>query len=124
MRRSRSIGLVLRDRKTDITEEWIPKIFNATLAISLTLTALSSITLVTFLMSDSIPLFLFEDSLFRSWTIDFEALGYPTSEATDRIKIGTAWVSFAMLGYAVMILGGHLFGTMVSKSNMQRRLLH
>lgn len=47
-------------------------------------------------------------NLFHSWTVDFDALGYPEAELRDRFRIGMVWSLLATIIYMVVVLGSNL----------------
>ena len=52
-----------------------------------------------------------EQGLFFSWATDFDALGYPQQEYSERARLAVAWTSLSMLTYMTLVIGGRLIGT-------------
>ena len=102
--------VVLRDRDISISE-WDRKFLLSTaVAVTIVLSALGlAAILATYLQPSSYD--VSEQGLFYTWTMDFDALGYPADEYFERARLAVTWSSLTTLAYMVIVIGGKLIVT-------------
>ena len=102
--------VVLRDRDISITE-WDRKFLLSTaVAVTIVLSALGlAAILATYLQPSSYD--VSEQGLFYTWTMDFDALGYPADEYFERSRLAVTWSSLTTLAYMVIVIGVKLIVT-------------
>ncbi len=100
--------MVLRDPALSLSERDRRFLLSTTMAVGMVGTALGTITVLTIFVSPDLPGVLPDHNLLRSWEIDFAALGHSREQALDRLNLGYAWHAAWVLGYMVIVVGGHL----------------
>ena len=102
--------VVLRDRDISISE-WDRKFLLSTaVAVTIVLSALGLATiLATYLQPSSYD--VSEQGLCYTWTMDFDAFGYPADEYFERARLAVTWSSLTTLAYMVIVIGGRLIVT-------------
>ena len=102
--------VVLRDRDISISK-WDRKFLLSTaVAVTIVLSALGlAAILATYLQPSSYD--VSEQGLFYTWTMDFDALGYPADEYFERARLAVTWSSLTTLAYMVIVIGGKLIVT-------------
>ena len=101
---------VLRQKGGDL-DEWSRRfLLAAGVAVLLTLSLLGGAATMFFYLEPSL-LAVPDHNLFRSWELDFDALGYPASELKERLRMGAVWSGLASLGFIVVFIGGHFLAT-------------
>ena len=71
-------------------------------------TTLGIIAILAIFLSPDLPGVLPDHNLFRSWEIDFTALGYTKEEALRRVNLGYVWHAACLWVYMVFVLGAYL----------------
>jgi len=100
--------MILRDPALSLSERDRRFLLSTTMAAGTVATALGTITVLTIFVSPDLPGVLPDHNLLRSWEIDFAALGHSREQAPDRLNLGYAWHAAWVLGYMVIVVGGHL----------------
>ena len=99
--------IVLRDGDVSIGE-WDRKfLLCSAVAVTIVLSTLGlAAILATYLQPSNYD--VSEQGLFYSWSIDFDALGYPRDEYFERSRLAVTWSSLTTLAYMVIVIGGKL----------------
>ena len=100
--------LVLRDPEINPSERDRRFLASTTMAVAIVATTLGIISIVAIYVSPDLPAVLPDHNLFRSWEIDFVALGYSRREALDKVNLGYMWHAMCLLTYMVLVFGTHL----------------
>ena len=101
---------VLREKGVSL-DEWTRKfMLGAGVAVLVALSLLGGAATIFFYQEPSL-LAVPDHNLFRSWELDFNALGYPADELEERLRMGTVWTAMASLGFIVVFIGGHFLAT-------------
>ena len=99
--------LMLRDQQTSFNEWERRLLLQAAVVATIVLAALGGVAAIVIYLEPSF-LSVPDHTLLRSWSIDFEKLGYSMDELMDRYRIGAAWSALAILVYMVIAIGGSL----------------
>ena len=101
---------VLREKGGNLNEWSRRFLLAAGVAVLLTLSLLGGAATIFFYLEPSL-LAVPDHNLFRSWELDFNALGYPAVELEERLRMGAVWSALASLGFIVVFIGGHFLAT-------------
>ena len=105
---------VLRNDSVRITS-WAKRfLLQITFAIIIVLTAMSLAGMVVIYWDPSHQ-FVTDQTLVRSWEVDFNQLGYSEEEFVDRARVSTVWSSLGAILYMVVVVGGNLVVTIIRK---------
>ena len=99
--------LAMRDKDAAFRNWEKRLLLQAAMGVILILTAIGGASILILYLEPS-PLAIPDHTLFRSWEIDFEALGYSPDELLERYRIAAVWSSLGTLIYMVIVLGGSL----------------
>ena len=105
--------VVLRDDHVRAAGWSGPSLLWPTVAVIIVLLVLGAAGILVGYLDTSV-LAVPDHNLFRSWAVDFGALGYPEAELMERLRIGFLWGSLTSLTYMLIVIGGHLLAAILS----------
>lgn len=100
--------LVLRNPEINPSERDRRFLISTSVALAIVATTLGIIAILTIYVSPSLSSVLPDHNLFRSWEIDFVALGYSRGAALEKVNLGYMWHAMCLLAYMVFVFGGYL----------------
>ncbi len=102
------ILLVLRDPTVIPNDRDRRFMLLGVLVVGTILTVTGGVMMVAIYLAPNYPSFLLDHNLLFSWDIDYDRLGYPASEAMERLNVGYLWHSMVIFIYMVSVVGGGL----------------
>ena len=106
------ILLLLRDPAIDPPERDRRFFLYVTVAVAVTIAIVGGAAVLALYLTPGLPAILPDHNLLYSWSIDFDALGYPAEEALDRLNVGYLWQNVCIYVYMVLVVGGSLISAM------------
>ena len=106
------ILLVLRDPRIRITAKDRQFLLWITAVGILVASFVGIITVVVIYVSPELPRVLPDHNLFRSWEIDFAAMGYSREEALERVELGYMWHAMFSFAYMFLMVAGHVMNAL------------
>ena len=106
------ILLLLRDPAIDPPERDRRFFLYVTVAVAVTVATVGGAAVLAIYLAPGLPAILPDHNLLYSWSIDFDALGYPAEEAMDRLNVGYLWQNVCIYVYMVLVVGGSLISSM------------
>ena len=100
--------LALRDPQINPSEQDRRFLTTSSMLVATVTTTLGIVAILAIFLSPDLPGVLPDHNLFRSWEIDFTALGYTKEEALRRVNLGYVWHAACLLVYMVFVLGAYL----------------
>ena len=101
--------LVFRDTGVTFTDRDRSALFSAMVVAACVSVPVGFAVIMSIYLSPDFPSVLPDHNLIRSWQLDFNALGYTSEEALDRVNLGYVWHATALMIYMACVVGGRLF---------------
>ena len=75
-------------------------------AVAIVASTVGLVVIILIYVSPDLPTVLPDHNLFRSWDLDFVALGYSEEEALERLNMGYMWHAMLLFAYMGFFVGG------------------
>ena len=103
------ILLLLRDSPVRLKAHDRQFLLWSTFVVATVASLVGLITVMGVFVSPDLPRVLPDHNLFRSWEIDFTAMGYSREVALERLNLGYMWHAMCIFAYMFFVIGGHVF---------------
>ncbi|MCY4415634.1 MAG: helix-turn-helix transcriptional regulator [Chloroflexi bacterium] len=100
--------LAIQNRQTDPDQGQRRFLLQASFTIVIISSILGAAAIVLVHGAPDLPMALPDHTLFASWEIDFELLGYTQEQVYEGLDVGYVWHSMCTYVYMVMVVGGSL----------------